>query len=144
MKSGFGVAAVLAIVLMCHAVPCVAQDIGDYAIVANKQVQGDNITLTQLKGIYLREIRNWGKSGGDITVVVLDKSDSFYLNVFGKSTVQMQAYWLNMRIKNSIDLPITKKDSESVKQYVSENKGAIGFIRKTDADDRVKVLSVIN
>jgi ABC-type phosphate transport system substrate-binding protein len=144
MKSALGVAAFLAIMLVANAMPSAAEEASDFAVIANKQVAGASISMAQLKGIYLREIRNWGSGGGEIVVVVLDKADSFYQNLFGKTTGQMQAYWLNMRIKNNIDLPVTKKDAESVKQYVSENKGAIGFIKKSEADDRVKVLTVTN
>ena len=58
--------------------------------------------------------------------------------------MQMQAYWLNMRIKHSVDLPVSKKDAESVKQFIAANKSAIGFLKNGDSDDRVKVLKVIN
>jgi ABC-type phosphate transport system substrate-binding protein len=52
----------------------------------------------------------------------------------------MQAYWVNMRVKYSVDLPITKKDPTSVKQFVAETKGAIGFVKSGDVDDSVKIL----
>jgi ABC-type phosphate transport system substrate-binding protein len=121
-----------------------AEDSGDYVIVANKQVQGTSISTSTLKGIYLREIRSWGNGGGEIVPVDLSSANSFYQNLFGKNYVQMQAYWLNMRIKYSADLPISKKDAESVKQFVAETKGAIGFIKSSDLDDRIKVLKLTN
>jgi ABC-type phosphate transport system substrate-binding protein len=141
----FGVAAVLAIILIAGAAPSVAQsDISEYAIIANKQMEGASINLSALKGIYLREVRNWGKGGGEIIPVDLTTANAFYQSLFGKSYVQMQAYWLNMRIKYSVDLPVSKKDAESVKQFIAENKGAIGFLKSSDIDDRVKVLKVVN
>jgi ABC-type phosphate transport system substrate-binding protein len=142
MKSVFGIAIVLAVVLAYLAVPSVAED--EYVIVANKQVQGESIGTATLKGIYLREVRNWGNGGGEIVPVDLTGAGSFYQNLFGKTYVQMQAYWLNMRIKYSVDLPVTKKDPESVKKYVADNKGAIGFLKSGDVDDRVKVLKLTN
>jgi ABC-type phosphate transport system substrate-binding protein len=143
MKNGLGIALLMAVVLVCYVAPCVAQD-SEYVVVANKQVQGTSIGAAQLKGIYLREMRSWGNGGGDIVVVDLSNSGTFYQNLFGKSYVQMQAYWLNMRIKYSVDLPVTKKDAESVKQFVADNKGAIGFLKPSDVDDRVKILKVVN
>jgi ABC-type phosphate transport system substrate-binding protein len=121
-----------------------AEDSSDYVIVANKQVQGTSISTSTLKGIYLREIRSWGNGGGDIVPVDLSSANSFYQNLFGKNYVQMQAYWVNMRVKYSADLPVSKKDAESVKQFVTETKGAIGFIKSSDLDDRIKVLKLIN
>ncbi len=143
MKSVFGIAVVLAVMLACYAVPSAGED-SDYVVVANKQVQGTSIGTAQLKGIYLREVRAWGNGGGEIIPVDLSTASGFYQNLFGKTYVQMQAYWLNMRIKYSIDLPVTKKDAESAKQFIADNKGAIGFLKSSDVDDRVKVLKVVN
>ena len=144
MKIVFGIAAMAAIVMASQAVPSLAgSDNSEYVIVANKQLQGSSINLTTLKGIYLREVRKWGNNMGDIVPVDLDSEQSFYQNLFGKSHSQMQAYWLNMRIKYSIELPISRKDSEGVKQFIAENRGAIGYIRSSDVDDRVKVLKLV-
>ena len=138
------IAAALAIVLVFNSTPSFAQSDSEYVIVANKQMQGTSINVGALKGIYLREVRTWGNGGGQIVPVDLAAAGSFYQNLFGKTYVQMQAYWLNMRIKYSVDLPVTKKDAEGVKQFIAENKGAIGFLKNSDVDDRVKVLKVTN
>lgn len=143
MKNLLGVAVIVAIVLGCYAAPSIAQS-EEYVIVANKQVAGATISTAALKGIYLREVRTWGNGGGAIVPVDLTNAGSFYQNLFGKSYVQMQAYWLNMRIKYSVDLPVSKKDAESVKQFVADNKGAIGFVKPDEVDDRVKVLKLVN
>jgi len=145
MRTVFGVAAGLMILLTAGGSASFAQsDNSEYVIVANKQMQGSSINIAALKGIYLREVRNWGNGGGEIIPVDLSSAANFYQNLFGKSYVQMQAYWLNMRIKYSVELPVSKKDAESVKQFIAENKGAIGFLKNSDIDDRVKVLKVTN
>ena len=115
----------------------------DFIVVANKQIAGESINKKALKGIYLCEVKNWS-NGNKIIVVNLDGGGDFYQNLFGKTSVQMQAYWLNMRIKYSVDLPVTKKDAASVKRFIASNKGAIGFIKKSDLDDTVKTLNIIN
>jgi ABC-type phosphate transport system substrate-binding protein len=145
MKTVLGITAVVAIFLVSFSMPSVAQSDGsDYVIVANKQIKGESINMAALKGIYLREVKSWGNSGGAIIPVDLANENNFYQNLFGKSYVQMQAYWLNMRIKYSVELPVSKKDPESVKQFVASNNGAIGFIKNNDLDERVKVLKLIN
>jgi hypothetical protein len=145
MKTVFGIAAIMAILIASNAAPCADQlDSSDYVIVANKQLQGASISITALKGIYLREVLNLANSQEEIIPVDLTTANGFYQNLFGKSYVQMQAYWLSMRIKHSIDLPVSKKDAEGVKQFIAANKSAIGFLKHSDLDDRVKVLKVIN
>jgi ABC-type phosphate transport system substrate-binding protein len=142
MKTWCVIAFLCVIVLSAWTAPAEAQSDSEYVIVANKEVAGSSIGLATLKGIYLREIKSWGNGGGQIVVVDLSSGSNFYQNLFGKSYVQMQAYWVNMRIKYSVDLPVSKKDAESVKQFLAENKGSIGFLKSEDVDDRVKVLSL--
>jgi len=145
MKTVIGLAAVMGILIVAAIAPCFADsDMSDYVIVANKQIPGGSINMAVLKGIFLREVRSWGNSDSEIVPVDLSSATGFYQNLFGKSYVQMQAYWLSMRIKHSVDLPVSKKDAESVKQFIASNKGAIGFIKNSDLDDRVKVLKVVN
>ena len=144
MKVLFGIAAIFVSSLIILSVPAAAQTDLEYVVVANKDVQGSTIAIAALKGIYLREVRSWGNGGGEIIPVDLSSGNSFYQNLFGKSYVQMQAYWLNMRIKYSVDLPISKKDAESAKKFIAEKKGAIGFLKSGDVDDSVKVLKVVN
>jgi ABC-type phosphate transport system substrate-binding protein len=146
MKTSLCVPAIVLALISLFAVPSIAQLAGsDYVVVANKQMAGSSIDMAALKGIYLREIRSWGSGGSKIIVVDLSTSaNGFYQNLFGKSYVQMQAYWLNMRIKYSVDLPVTKKDAESLKQFIAENKDSIGFLKSNEIDDRVKVLKVTN
>jgi ABC-type phosphate transport system substrate-binding protein len=140
MKTLIKIFAVFVAVLMLSAIPVVAED--EYVIIANKDVAGSAISTTALKGIYLREVKNWGGGGGAVVPVDLTTASGFYQNLFGKSYVQMQAYWINMRVKYSVDLPVSKKDAASVKQFVAETKGAIGFVKSGDADDSVKILTL--
>lgn len=145
MKTLFKIAAVMAAAILLYALPVAAQsDDSEFVIIANKQMQGGTINSNALKGIYLREVRSWANGGGSIIPVDLTSGAGFYQNLFGKSYVQMQAYWVNMRVKYSVDLPVTKKDAAGVKQFVAENKGAIGFIKSGDVDDSVKVLKLVN
>jgi ABC-type phosphate transport system substrate-binding protein len=143
MKTVFGFAVLITICMMLFAVPSIAQT-DEYLIVANKDLQGSSIEKDSLKGIYLREIKTWGNGGAVIIPVDLNSENDFYKNLFQKNRTQMQAYWLNMRIKYSIDLPVAKKDAEGVKEFIAANKNAIGFLRSSDLDDRVKVLKVVN
>jgi ABC-type phosphate transport system substrate-binding protein len=143
MKTVFGIASIMAIlVLSCAAFCADLSDGSEYVIVANKQLQGTSISMAALKGIYLREVRTWANSKDEIVPVDLSTANSFYQNLFAKSYVQMQAYWLNMRVKYNVDFPVTKKDAESVKQFVASNKSAIGFLKSSDVDDRVKTLKI--
>jgi ABC-type phosphate transport system substrate-binding protein len=143
MKSVLGVSLFVAICIVVFAVPFIAET-DEYVVVANKQLPGSTINKAALKGIYLREVKTWGNGGGEIIPVDLSTENDFYQNLFQKSYVQMQAYWLSMRIKYSVALPVSKKDAESVKEFINANKDAIGFLKTGDLDDRVKALKITN
>jgi len=143
MKSVLGVSLFVAICIVVFAVPFLAET-DEYVVVANKQLPGSTINKAALKGIYLREVKTWGNGGGEIIPVDLSTENDFYQNLFQKSYVQMQAYWLSMRIKYSVALPVSKKDAESVKEFINANKDAIGFLKTGDLDDRVKALKITN
>jgi ABC-type phosphate transport system substrate-binding protein len=143
MKSVLGVSLFVAICIVVFAVPFLAET-DEYVVVANKQLPGSTINKAALRGIYLREVKTWGNGGGEIIPVDLSTENDFYQNLFQKSYVQMQAYWLNMRIKYSVSLPVSKKDAESVKEFIAANKDSIGFLKSGDLDDRVKALKVTN
>ena len=71
MKIAFGIAAIMAILVVANAAPCVAQSDGsEYVIVANKQLAGESINIAALKGIYLREVRKLSNSQEEIIPVV--------------------------------------------------------------------------
>jgi ABC-type phosphate transport system substrate-binding protein len=145
MKVIFAIAAVAAIMMMVQVAPSIAEsDSSEYVIVVNKTLPSTSINVAALKGIYLREVKTWKHSESEIVPVDLATADNFYMNLFGKSYTQMQTYWMKMRINYSINMPISKKDPESVKQFIATNKDAIGFLKNSDVDDRVKVLKLVN
>lgn len=143
MKRFAGIATLVTLMMTWISVTSIAQaGSSDYVIVTNKQMTGSSINTKALKGIYLREVKHWGNGGEPVIVVDMVSSSDFYENLFGKTYVQMQAYWLKQRIKYSVDLPVTKQTSAEVKQYIASNKGAIGFIKASELDDSVKVLKL--
>jgi ABC-type phosphate transport system substrate-binding protein len=146
MKSISIVVAAVAAIMILNTIPVCAQASDPYVVVVNKEMGGSAISLGSLKGIYLREMRKWDANGDAIIPVDLsdeaDVCDAFYKGLFGKSHDEMRFYWLNMKIKNSVDVPVSKKTSEQVKQYVASNKSAIGFIKSSNVDDTVKVLKI--
>jgi hypothetical protein len=145
MKSVLRMAVVVIIGVMVNAAWSVAQsDDSEYVIVANKALPGSAMKITALKVVYQREAKTWKNSESEIVPVDLYTATSFYENLFGKSYTQMQMQWVKMRNNYSMNMPIFKKDAESVKQFIAANKDAIGFLKLSDVDDRVKVIKLTN
>lgn len=118
---------------------------GSYVVIANKDVPASSISLKMLKRIYLKDMTNW-EVGGPVNPVDLDEENSlraaFSKKILGKGVDEMRSYWINQKLTNNLSPPVSLKNSQSVKKFVSQNPGAIGYIKQNEADASVKVLTV--
>jgi ABC-type phosphate transport system substrate-binding protein len=126
--------------------PAFSEDEGvSYVIVANKSVPMVSISMKMLKRIYLKDITTW-EGGGNISPVDLDEENSlrtsFYKKILGKGVDEMRSYWINQKLTNNISAPLALKNSQNVRTYVSQNSGAIGYIKQNEVDPSVKVLAI--
>jgi ABC-type phosphate transport system substrate-binding protein len=116
------------------------------AIVVNKENPVSDISLAELKDIFLGVRQSW--NGGDriVTVgreegskereIVLDK-------IYNMSGTQLKQYWTAKVIRgNNVNPPKTFPSDELIKQLVQRVPNAVGYIRADQADDTVKVLKV--
>lgn len=94
-----------------------------------------NLTKDQLKNIFSGNITNWKQLGGpdeEIHVIVRESGSgtlqSFQNIVMGQNRI----------IKNAI----VQSSTESVKQAVKQDPGAIGFISLVNLDSNVKAVSI--
>ena len=145
MKTILKLAAVAVLVVMVGVVPSMAQsNDSEYVIVANKEIKGNVIKADSFKMIYQRDARTMNADGSEIIPVDLYTAEGFYQNLFGKSYVEMQMQWTKQRNSYNVDLPVSQNDPEEVKNFIAANKDAIGFLKVSDVDERVKVIKLVN
>lgn len=111
--------------------------VGD-AIIANPGVGIDNITKSQLIGIFTGKVTNWSQIGGaDVPVVVINRPA-------GSGTrVTFKKYALN-GAADTAGKPLTQDSSGAVLRTVSDTKGSISYVGLTyiNASSTVKVLKL--
>lgn len=103
-----------------------------FAVVANKNVKVDNLTKTQLIGIFTGKITNWKQVGGnDIKIVVINRPKS------SGTRATFKKYALDGN-DEAVGLALTQDSSGAVKTAIASNNGAIGYLAAPYITDEVK------
>ena len=114
------------------------------AVIVPTQEQAEKLKLTpsSLKLIYLRKQLFW-PNGKRIVPVNLSSEhplrNQFSQAVLGNFPKQQIDYWNGLYF-NGIQPPHSVNSEEAVIRFVSDTKGAIGYVDACSVDDRVKIL----
>ena len=102
--------------------------------IVNKKVGVTNLTMDQLKGIFLGEINNWKYVGGvDQKIVVLNRAA-------GSGTRGTFEKWV---LDGETAIPAQEQDSSGmVRQIVSDTPGAISYVAFSYVTDDVMTLNL--
>jgi ABC-type phosphate transport system substrate-binding protein len=114
------------------------------AVIVSSQDQADKLKLSPsaLKLIYLRKQLYW-PNGKRLVPVNLHAEhplrNQFSQSVLGSLPKQQIDYWNGLYF-NGIQPPHSVNSEEAVLRFITDTKGAIGYVNACTVDDRVKVL----
>ena len=109
------------------------------AVIVNADVNVDDLSLEQIKGIYTGEITNWSEVGGDdaeITVVSREEGSGTrgaFTEITGVTVDD---------VDNTTKDALVQPSTGAVKETVSTTPNSIGYVSLGSLDDSVKVLTV--
>lgn len=127
------------ITLLC--LLCLALSASEYSVVISKKIMISAVTAQQIRDIFLMKRHSLGNQkvipvnllGQDISRITFEneilKMDRDHLN----------AYWIKQHFQG-IAPPITQSSYDSVKMFVQNVEGAIGYIPSSMVDNGVKVI----
>ena len=113
------------------------------AIIANKNCNIENLTVSQAKKIFSGQIVNWSDVGGENTIInVYSREESSgtrneFLNLLGLNSI-----FDTTKEKKLTDRATVYNSSEEVKKAVAGDKSGIGYISMTALDKTVKDIAV--
>ena len=113
------------------------------AVIANKNCNIENITVSQAKKIFSGRIINWSDVGGENTKInVYSREESSgtrneFLNLLGLNSI-----FDTTKEKKLTDRATVYNSSEEVKKAVAGDKSGIGYISMTALDKTVKDIAV--
>ena len=113
------------------------------AVIANKNCNIENLTVSQAKKIFSGQIVNWSDVGGESTIInVYSREESSgtrneFLNLLGLNSI-----FDTTKEKKLTDRATVYNSSEEVKKAVAGDKSGIGYISMTALDKTVKDIAV--
>jgi ABC-type phosphate transport system substrate-binding protein len=118
----------------------------DLVVIVNKSNSATNLTKSQLRKLVLGEQGSW--PGGAKVTVVLRSPGSPERDGVLKSVCRMSEDDYNQHVMHAnfsgdtSAAPKIAPNAAAVRQLVASSPGAVGFLRASDVNDSVKVVSV--
>lgn len=125
--------------------PAAADD--SFVIVVNSSNSVGNLSATELQKIFLGEKNRW-PDGKHILVLMAAPGSPERAAVLKKVYKMSESEYVKFFIQASFtgDVSAPPKDvssSTQMKQLIAENPGAVGYLKQSDADGSVKVVSTL-
>jgi ABC-type phosphate transport system substrate-binding protein len=116
------------------------------AIVVNSKNPTANLTLAQLRALFLGE-KKWWSNRRRVQLTAMrhgtPERQTVSRVLYKMSDRELEKYFLHQAFKGEPSTsPATLKTAADVKRFVVSTPGAIGYLRASDVDDSVKIVRV--
>lgn len=118
----------------------------DLIVIGNRSVPVSTLTEKEVQRIYLGKKKVWN-NGLKVIFAKLgdDKTTKRFLKHFVKKSPSMfRKYWKKKTFTGVATPPQEFKREKDLVQYISETKGAVGYISSKSYTSSVKILSVMH
>ena len=112
-----------------------------YSVIISKKTDIDSLTAQQIRDIFLQKRHSLGNQK-IIPLNLVGQEPSriaFESDVLGMGRDRLNAYWVKQHFQG-ITPPITQPSHESIKAFVQNVEGSIGYIPSSMVDTSVKVI----
>jgi len=116
----------------------------EVVVVANSSVKASAVGSDELRDVFTGD-KSSLKDGSKVTPVTLKGGavhDAFLKQYVGKNDVAFRTAWRSLVFTGQGSMPKTLEAESAVVDYVASTPGAIGYISKDTAHDKVKTLAV--
>lgn len=112
-----------------------------YSIIISKKVSLTGISAEQIRDIYLQKRRTIGDQKIiPLNLVGQEPSRIAFENaVIGMGRDRLNAYWVKQHFQGNPP-PITQPSHESIKAFVQNVEGSIGYVPSSMVDNNVRVI----
>src|SRR6187401_3797801 len=139
------VAALVVVPLLWTAVP-LAEGPLIFVVIVNKSNPIASLPVTELQRVFRKQTRMW-RHGESMVPVDWDATsevrEAFTRLVMGRSVREMSDFWIQQSITQGLAPPSTQKSTRAILRFVASVPGAISYVPRGEADESVKIVSVI-
>ncbi len=113
----------------------------EYSVIMSKKVSISTLTSQQVRDVYLQKRHTIG----DQTIIPVnlvgqnELRSAFESAVLGMDRNRLNAYWIKQHFQGSTP-PLTQPSVESIRLFVQNVEGAMGYIPSSMVDNSVKVV----
>jgi ABC-type phosphate transport system substrate-binding protein len=117
---------------------------GDVVLIGNLSIRESTLSQKDINYIFLGKKSNWDDGTKIKIAVQTDKNlhKLFLKKYIGKSPTQFATYWKKMVFTGKGSSPLAHDNNRKMINFVSETKGAIGYVSTDSNLDNVKTISV--
>ena len=126
-------------VLLLSSLVCLRFSADEYVVISNKNAH--NLSTKQIKAIYLKKLI----IVNDVSMVPVNLDsgdelrDKFEQEILGMNSSQLKKYWTQQHYLGHRP-PISLKSQESVKRFIKNVDGSVGYLETSNLDDNIKTL----
>ncbi|MBI2061943.1 MAG: hypothetical protein HYT87_19560 [Nitrospirae bacterium] len=114
-------------------------------VIVHRHNPVEKLTLPELRKYFRAERKHW-PDGEPVVLVMREAYASertlFLTKVYQMDDTRYRRFWLEKIFRGEADRPLTAMSAESMRQLVSREKGAVGFLWEDEADASVKVILI--
>jgi phosphate transport system substrate-binding protein len=119
----------------------------ELAVIVNKSNPVEELSLAELRELFMAERGNWPNGGGKVRVVMIEPGntarDAALRLIYKMNEKGYDSYFLGKKFRGEVlEEPRQQSSPNDVIKFVSLVPGAIGYVRPEEVDASVKVLRV--
>ncbi len=120
---------------------CSILSAAEYSVIISKKISSIEASPQQIRDIYLMKRHSIGNQKViPVNIVGLDASRIAFENeILKMDRERLNTYWVKQHFQG-ITPPITQPSHESIKAFVQNVEGAIGYIPSSHVDSTVRVI----
>jgi ABC-type phosphate transport system substrate-binding protein len=116
----------------------------DLVMIGNRSVPVSELSQEDIQNIYLGKKKNWDNGMKIMVATLVDGAvtDKFLKDYVKKNSNTFDTYWKKQIFTGGGKPPVKFDKEKDLVEYVSSNKGALGYVSSQSVSENVKIILV--